>query len=156
MRFAIDTFFIVIALFFPAIYYKKGLLGSVLGFGRIVLSTVAAIAFGRFLAQNGSENVFGGAIALFLLTYVALTVIIFCLKHVNIPFVTRFDRILGLLLGAGIGLICLCLMSSALYTVLELISSARNDGEIMDVYNNSLVFKFIYDLGILEYIRNLI
>ena len=156
MRVAIDIFFVLIVLLFPVIYYKKGLLGSVVGFGRLALSVLGAILFGKILKAAESQSVLVGSLMAFLLIYIALTVAIFCLKHIDIPFLTKFDKLLGLLLGFGLGLFCVCLMSSMLYSVLELLSSAKNDPKIMEVYNSSTVFKFIYDLGLLEYIRNLI
>ena len=156
MRVAVDVFFLSILILFPIIYYKKGLFGSILGFGRFALSLMVSIVFGRILKAAGSSNTFGGAIAAFLLAYVALTVLIFAMKHIDVPLITKFDKLLGLVLGFGIGLLCVCLMSTVLHWILEVLSNAQNDPTIMDVYNSSRVFKFIYDLGMLEYIRNLI
>lgn len=156
MKVAVDIFFLAIIILFPIIYYKKGLIGSILGFGRFAISLIGAVLFGKILKVAGSANVFGGVAAAFLLIYIALTVVIFCMKHIKIPLVTKFDKLMGLVLGAGIGLLCVCLLSTVLYTVLDLLSAAKNDPKIMDVYNDSRVFKLIYDLGMLEYIRNLI
>ena len=156
MKVAIDIFLLAIIILFPMIYYKKGLVGSILGFGRFVLSLIGAVIFGKILKAAGSDSVFGGAIASFLLIYVILTVVIFCMKHIDIPFLTKFDKLLGLVMGMGLGLFIVCLLSTVLYSVLDLLSVAKNDPQIMEIYNNSWVFKLIYDLGMLEYIRNLI
>lgn len=156
MKVAIDVFLLAIMILFPMIYYKKGLFGSILGFGRLFLSLVGAVLFGKILKAADSDNVLGGAIASFLLIYVILTVVIFCMKHIDIPLLTKFDKLMGLLMGAGLGLLCVCILSTVLYSVLDLLSMAKNDPKIMDVYNDSQVFKLIYDLGMLEYIRNLI
>ena len=156
MQVAVDVFFMMILILFPIIYYKKGLFGSILGFGRFALSLTASIVVGRILKAADSENAFSGALAAFLLAYVALTALIFAMKHIDFPLLTKFDKLLGLILGLGIGLLCVCLMSTVLHWILDIISRAKNDVYIMDVYNSSRVFKLIYDLRMLEYIRNLI
>jgi hypothetical protein len=96
------------------------------------------------------------AIIVFLVTYVAVTIAIFFLKHVKIPIITSFDRLLGLGLGVVVGVLGVSLASTAIYSLLEYFALSRNDPEIMNVYNNSWVFKFVCDLRIFEFIRKLI
>ena len=92
----------------------------------------------------------------FAVTYIVLTVVIFGLKHIKIPILSSIDKYLGLALGSVLGILGAALISTAVFSLSELIAGMNSDSKIMDVYNNSLVFKFIYDLRIFEFIRKLI
>lgn len=97
-----------------------------------------------------------GYLAVFLVTFVALTVVIACLKKIKVPLLTSFDKWLGLGLGILLGVFAAALLSTVFYTALEVAAALTGDGRILDFYNDSLIFKFIYDLKIFEFVRNLL
>ncbi len=97
-----------------------------------------------------------GYIAVFLMVFVALSVVIACLKKIKVPVLTSFDKWLGLGLGILLGIFAASLLSTVFYTALEVAAALTGDGRILDFYNDSFVFKFIYDLKIFEFVRNLL
>ena len=90
------------------------------------------------------------------MVFVAITVVIACLKRIKVPVLTSFDKWLGLGLGVLLGVFAASLLSTVLYTALEVAAALTGDGRILDFYNDSFVFKFIYDLKIFEFVRNLL
>ncbi|MBQ8407255.1 MAG: CvpA family protein [Clostridia bacterium] len=95
-------------------------------------------------------------VAVFLIVYIVLSIVVKCLKSIKIPILTGLDKTLGLLLGMVLGLLSASLIATAVYSFLEFLAATNSDSAILDVYNNSYVFKFIYSLRIFEFIRNLI
>ncbi len=230
----VDVLILGFLVFIPIYYYRKGLLSSILGFGRFIISVISASFLGKYLADYLADGYIGNtlthsvynkitsfvdgkalsdffnsvprgflrlvelfgadiekleekystaqssdevlremaegiampvaetvssilaALVVFFVTYIAVTVVIFLLKHVKIPIITSFDRLLGLGLGIIVGILGVSLASTVLYSLLEFLSASRNDAEIMNVYNNSWVFKLICNLRIFEFIRKLI
>ncbi len=87
-----------------------------------------------------------GYLLLFLVCFILLTVVIWLVgKLKNLPVIKQCDKLLGLILGLVSGFLAVCLLSSLLYAIL----SATGD---MSAYENSHVFKFIYDLNIFKFI----
>lgn len=121
--------------------------------GEIAIREMSAVV-ARPIADTVSSII--ACVLVFLVTYIILTVVIFSLKHIKIPIITSIDKYLGLALGAVLGFFAAALISTAVYSVSEFIAAMNSDSQIMDVYNNSLIFKFIYDLRIFEFIRKLI
>lgn len=97
-----------------------------------------------------------GYILVFVVVFFALTVVIACLKKIKIPVLTSFDKWLGLGLGILLGLFGASLLSTVFYTALEVAAALTGDGNIMDFYNDSFVFKLIYNLKVFEFVRNLL
>ena len=95
-------------------------------------------------------------VIIFVAAYIALSVIIKGLRSIKIPIITRIDKLLGGTLGFLLGILGVALISTVLYSILEFVSAIKNSEEIMNVYSNSHVFKFIYDMHIFEFIRKLI
>lgn len=97
-----------------------------------------------------------GYVLVFVIVFVALTIVFTCLKKIKIPVLTSFDKWLGLGLGILLGLFGASLLATVFYTALEVASALTGDGNIMDFYNDSFVFKFIYELKFFEFVRNLL
>ena len=234
MNMLIDLLLLALIGFSAFKYYKSGLVGSVLGVGRLIVSVIAACIFGKLIGVVLAEGIIGrcmtdsvyakvtsyidgrdlseffnnipkgflsliklfGAdikylearygteaaseaviwdmsrsisapiarrvsatvayLSVFALFYFGSTFAIFLIKHIRIPIITKIDKYLGLALGIIFGLLMSSLISTAVYSFAELYAAVSGDGEIMKVYNDSIVFKFIYDLRIFEFIRKLI
>lgn len=143
-------------------HFSLGLACSVLDAGRLLASFLVAVLLcypiGAIFYSLGVPSAFSGIIA-FIIIFVAALILskllIKLLSKIKIPIITKVDKILGLLLGVVLGAIFVSFASTAIYTVIELISSVNADSEIMAVYEDSYVFKFIYDLKLFDFIRNL-
>ena len=110
------------------------------------------------IARPVTETVSGilGYVAVFLVMFIAATIVISCLKKIKIPVLTSIDKWLGLGLGVVIGVLGASLLSTVFYTALEVAAALTGDGGVMRFYEDSIVFKFIYDLKVFEFVRNLI
>ena len=138
----VDLVLVAIIAFFAFKYYKVGLFCSILGMGTFLIS----IAVAYFLKS----------IIAFALTYVGLTVVLLILRHIKLPLVTRVDKYLGLALGLVFGLLVSSLLATVLYSLAEISSNAGFNDGLIDVYNGSYVFKFVYNLRIFDFIKKLI
>ena len=108
----------------------------------------------RPIARTASSII--AYVLIFIAAFVIFSILIKGLSKIKIPVVTKVDKILGLILGLVLGVLSVAFISTATYSILELISAVRGEGEIMRIYSDSHVFKFIYDLRIFEFIRKLI
>ena len=97
-----------------------------------------------------------GYALVFLVVFIALSIVCGLLKFIHIPVLSTIDKWLGLALGVVIELFSVSLLSTVVYTALEVAAALTGDVGIMDFYNNSFVFKFIYNLRFFEFVRNLL
>ena len=95
-------------------------------------------------------------VVIFVVAYIALSIVVKGFSKIRIPLITKIDKLLGVTLGLVLGILCVAFISTALYSILEFISAIKGSEEIMKIYSDSHVFKFIYDLRIFEFIRKLI
>jgi uncharacterized membrane protein required for colicin V production len=95
-------------------------------------------------------------VAVFVVVFLILMLVFFLLEKIKLPLFTGIDKLLGLALGIVLGLLSASLISTAVYSLLEFLAAMNPDSEILNLYNESYVFKFIYNLKIFEFIRNLI
>ena len=234
MNMLVDLIFIAIIGFSAFKYYRSGLIGSVLGLGKLLISVIAACIFGKLIGTALAEGIIGESItqsvfnkitsyvdgkdlseffnnipkgflsfikllgadissleakygtedasdavlwdmarslamplsrsvsaivayiSVFLLAYIGTTVAVFLIKQIKIPIITSIDKYLGLGLGIIFGLLVSSLIATVIYSFAELSAAVSDNGTMMNVYNDSLIFKFIYDLRIFEFIRKLI
>lgn len=116
----------------------------------------------RDIASTVSEpisNTVSGIVAyvvIFVTAVASVSIIVLILKRIRLPIITRFDKWLGLSLGICLGLLLSSMLSTVVYSLLELIAATDNNVNVMNVYERSLAFKFIYELKIFEFIRKLI
>ena len=118
----------------------------------LLYSPVASLLFGA-----GVSAALAGTVAfllVFLATMILSRLIIRLLSKVKIPVITKVDKFLGFFLGLVLGFVVTSLVSTSLYTFLELLSMSPGS-EAMSAYTDSYVFKFIYELKIFDFIRNL-
>ncbi|MBE6684531.1 MAG: hypothetical protein E7592_02625 [Ruminococcaceae bacterium] len=95
-------------------------------------------------------------VVIFVVAYIVLSIVIKGFSKIKIPIITKIDKLLGITLGLVLGVFGVAFISTAIYSILEFISAIKNSEEIMKIYSDSHVFKFIYDLRIFEFIRKLI
>ena len=150
-------------------HYKLGLFCSVLNVGKFIAAAIlagilriplSALALALIYGDGevgAVQSALAGMIAYVIVFAAVIAVSGFIIKRlsqIDIPIITRFDKLLGLVLGVIIGAALASLVSTAAFTVVEFLSKALNDPEIMNVYNDSFVFKFFSDISLFEFIRN--
>ncbi len=162
MTLVIDILLIILFLFSMFKYGRLGLACSILNAGRFFISILAGLLLcypvGSVMYELGVSESLSGITAflvVFIAVFILSKILIKMLSKIKIPLVTTVDKLLGTLLGAILGIIWVSLLSTALYTVLEVISAISQNTEVMNLYENSHIFRHIYDLEIFEFIRNL-
>ncbi len=171
MSWLVDIVFVGIIVSLIIRYAISGFTKAVLNFAKLIASAILAIIFGKalapwiletFLTERVSASVasaLSGIIAyalVYIVAFLVLTLIISLLCKIKIPLLTTIDKFLGAILGLVLSVLSLSIVSTVLFTSLQFFAELRGNPEILDVYNNSYVFKFIYELRIFEFIRNLI
>ncbi len=171
MNMLVDAIFVVIFVYFAIKFYKIGIFGTVLGVGRLLLSFVASFLLGKYVFEYIVSGImsewFGEPLAsilstvisyalVFITAFAISSIVIVSVKRLETPLFCRIDRSLGLLFGLALGLCVTSVISTALYSALDLLSSVSRSADVLRVYNDSAVFKFVYDLNFLNFVRNLI
>lgn len=95
-------------------------------------------------------------VLVFVTILIILTIVIKAIGKIKIPLLTSIDKFLGACLGFIIGLCSVSLAASALYVILEFLTAFNQNPDIMNVYSDSYVFKFIFEIRIFDFIRTLI
>ncbi len=141
---------------------RLGLACSVLSAGKFIFSMIVALLLSYPVAalvlSFGVPEALSGIVAfviVFALTFILSGFLIRLLSKIKIPIITKVDKILGFLLGLILGAVIVSIASTAIYTVIELISLVNANSDVMSIYENSYVFKFIYELNLFEFLRNL-
>ncbi len=157
-----DVLLVALLVFSCVRHFRLGLACSVLSAGRLVFSLIIASLLcrpvGMLIFNLGVPEFFSGIVAfvlLFVAVMIASSFIIGLLSKIKIPIITKFDKLLGLVLGIILGMLTVSVISTALYSVLELLVLFDAESTAMSVYEESYVFKFIYDLKLFDFIRNL-
>ena len=157
-----DVLLVALLLLTVIKHSRLGLACSILNAGRILLSLIVAALFSYPFAAImygiGVPSALSGIVAFLVVFFAVLFIsklLVRLLSKIKIPLVTKVDKFLGFILGLLLGVLYVSLLSTSIYTVLEIIDSASADADIMCVYNDSYVFRFIYELKIFEFIRNL-
>jgi len=157
-----DILLVAIFLFTVIRHSKLGLTCSILIAGRffasIIVAGILCYPVAALLHLVGIPAALSGIIAyvaLFIGAMFLSKILINLLSKIKIPLVTKVDKILGLVLGVLLGLVFTSLLSTFIYTVLEVYDMLISGTEAMSAYNASYVFKFIYELKLFEFIRNL-
>ncbi|MBE6583730.1 MAG: CvpA family protein [Ruminococcaceae bacterium] len=165
MSVIIDLIIVAIVVLFAVKHYRLGLACSLLSFGKFVLAFILAGALrvplaqllARLFGSDDEANALLGILA-YVVIFAAVVAIsgavINKLKKIKIPIITKFDKLLGLALGLVIGLFAVSFISTAIFTVVEFASSITQNKEIMDIYSSSVVFKFIKEISLFEFVRS--
>ncbi len=141
---------------------RLGLACSVLNAMRFVFAILVAVLLcypvAAIVRSLGVSEALSGIIAfviIFVVTLILSKLLIKLLSKIKIPLITKLDKFLGFVLGLVLGAVFVSLAATTLYTVIEFISLIGDGGDIMQIYEDSYVFKFIYDLKLFDFIRNL-
>ena len=171
MHFVIDLRLVALIALSAIRHYKLGFVCSVLTAGKFIVAIALAALFRApvaelilkvFFADTENTAVSGmlsgmiSFVLIFATVMVIAGLIIRAISNIKIPIITDFDKWIGLALGVVIGIVTASLLSTAIYSVLEFTSAANGSPDVMNAYNNSFVFKLIYDMKVFEFIRNLI
>ncbi len=155
---------ILVALFVLTLFKhtRLGLVCSILSAGRFIFSLILALVLcypvGALANAAGVPSALSGIaafIVVFILAMLLSKLLVSLLSKIKIPLVTAVDKLLGFVLGVILGAILVSLTATTVYTVIELVASLSTESEALGIYNDSYVFKFIYDLKLFEFIRNL-
>lgn len=106
------------------------------------------------LANAASAIIAYGLI--FLVSLLVFSLVCLMFKKIEIPIISKIDKLLGLCLGLILGILGAAIIATVGHTILEFISATSGNLEIIDWYNNSYVFKFVNELKIFSFIRSLI
>ena len=170
MNVLIDIILVSAFAYFVVKYFKAGLFLSVLGLGKPFASFLVAAAFGenlskfvlRFMTEKVGESEICGMISsvisyafLFIVSYIIISITVNLLSSVKIPVISQIDRSLGALFGVFIGLIVSSLISVGVYSALSACHEFIGNPCIMEIYNDSVVFKNVYNLRFLYLIKEL-
>ncbi len=162
MAIIIDVVLVVLFLFNVVRHSRLGLVCSVLSAGRFIFSILLALILcypvGILVNAAGVPDALAGIaafIAVFILAMLLSKLIVNLLSKIKIPLITKVDKFLGFILGVIIGALTVSILSTAIYSVLDLITTVNAESNAMNIYSDSYVFKFIYDIKIFEFVRNL-
>lgn len=140
--------------------YRRGLTGVVLGFARIILSFLSALALGPAIGDAFGDGGFLsrvlGYICVFIVTFVGATVLMFIFRQIKIPILHKLDKLLGVLIGAALGLLTVSLVAVMLNSLLSAMTMISKNEIYIDVYNNSYVFRFINEFNIFGFIKDVL
>lgn len=168
MAVTFDIILTAIFLFFVVRYLIFGLVGALLRAGRFIFSILAAALlcrpcasllsglFKNFPAGSGLLSGTLGFVFAFIVVFIISTIVIKLIGSIKIPIVSTLNRLLGLALGLAVGILVVSALSTVLFTVLEVIMLVNPQSDAMNVYYSSNVFRFVYDLKVFEFIRNII
>lgn len=156
-----DVLLVALLLFTIIRHAVLGLTCSILMAGRffasLILAGVLCYPVAALLHFLGIPSALSGIlafIAIFICAMLLSKMLISLLSKIKIPLVTKIDKTLGLVLGIVLGLILTSLLATVIYTVLEVSAVVGGQPDAMAPFNNSYVFRFIYNLRIFEFIRN--
>ncbi len=140
--------------------YRRGLTGVVLGFARIIVSFLLALALGPAMGDAFGDGGFFarvlGYICVFIVTFIGATVLMFIFRQIKIPIINKLDKLLGILIGAALGVLTVSLIAVMLNSLLSAMTWISNNDTYIDVYNNSYVFKFINECNIFGFIKEVL
>ncbi len=164
IRMAIIIDIILAGLFLLTVirHARLGLVCSVLSAGRFIFSVVAALVLcypvGALANAAGVPDALSGIAAfvvVFIFAMLLSKLLVNLLSKVRIPLITKVDKLLGFLLGVILGAVIISISATTVYTVIELIAKVNSESDAMSIYTDSYVFKFVYDLKLFEFVRNL-
>lgn len=166
MSILIDLLLLVVICFCLIKHLRLGLFCSVLSLLKFIVAFVVALflggyvggLLGRLFPTVGGGRLFAVIcyVLVFVAAYVVFSLIIKGLSKLEVPVLTKVDKFLGAVLGLVFGLLSASMISVILYMVLEIYTAISGNSEALFIYNDSYVFKFIYDLKIFGFIGSLI
>ena len=171
MNMLVDAVLVIIFLYFTFKFYKIGILGAFFGTMRMCISLAASYLLGGSVSRliltgitksreySKAELVLSlitAYILVFAIVFLLMTVVISSTRRAEPRFIYKIDRFLGALLGIMLGLCATSVISSLLYSGIEVAYTILLIDPIKSIYNDSVVFKTVFELSIFDYVRNLI
>lgn len=169
MAILFDILLLGLFLFITIRHWRLGFVCSVLSAGKLLFSLIVSALLCKPVAilisdaADGTSVLSGGVasgiiafVLLFAVSFVCASLIIRLISNVKIPLVTNVDKLIGLAVGLVLGTLTVAALATVTYSVLEIITLVSPESTALDVYYDSYVFRFVYDIGIFEFIRNLI
>ena len=171
MNVLVDATLVIIFLYLTVKFYKIGIIGVFLGATRLILSLAASYLLGgtvsrlilsgisrsrEYTAADSIISLICSYILVFAIVFLLITVLSSATRRAEPRFIYKIDRSMGALLGISLGLCATSIISSLLYSALETAYALSRVDAIMSIYNDSLVFKTVFELSIFDYVRNLI
>lgn len=150
----IDIILIAILLWKVIRGFVKGLTGILLGLASLVISFIAAILFGPVISDGSAGIIM--YVVVFVVSYIVCSIITHLLCKVKIPIAHAVNKLLGTILGFAVGAIMVSLIAIMLYGILFVLDKFTGDSVYMDIYNNSHIFKFIYDFNIFGFVKDML
>lgn len=130
----------------------RGFVKSVLGAGRLILSTLLTVLLGSIFCRWLSEtfawafSAVLGYILLFVLLFVGFTLLMLLVGQiVKLPVLKQCDKLLGFLFGALQGWLAVSLIATVVYAILHI-------GGNLVVYDESVIFAFVHKLNIFKFV----
>lgn len=171
MNMLIDALLLVIFLYLTVKFYKIGILGAFFGTARLCLSLAASYLLGgsvsrlilafaykgrEYTMMESSLSLIASYIFVFAVVFLLMTVLTWATRRAEPRFIYKIDRFLGALLGIALGLCATSLISSVVYSGIEVAYNISRIDAIMSIYNDSVIFKTVFELSIFDYVKNLI
>lgn len=154
MSIFVDIALIAIIIWKTVRGYMKGLTGIVLGFASLIISFISALLLGPAIADGSAGIIM--YVVVFAVTYIICTVVTHLLTKIKIPVAHTIDKILGTVLGLVVGVIMVAIVAVMIYGILFVLDMATGNEMFMDIYNNSTVFKFIYEFNIFGFVKDML
>ena len=168
----IDIILVIVLAYCVIRYSKEGLLISVLGIGKPLASLLIALTLGKpisfvvfgALIERSSTNVLLLRIIasilsytlIFVISFASISIIISIISNIKIPVISKIDRSLGAVFGLLIGLAFASVISTCVFSAISTYEALISGSEIMNIYNDSTVFKIVYNLKFFDFIKELI
>ena len=164
MNIVIDIILLGLIAFFVLKYFKAGLALSIIGFVRFLIAIIIAILLGNLFGSliknvtgyDGGGLIILGYIVAFFAAYICITLLMKLVKKINIPIISFADKLLGGALGLIMGISITSAVSVLLYAVINFATKFDAESNLMYVYDNSVIFKFLCDFSIFEFLIDLI
>lgn len=164
MSIIIDIILLSLIALFVLKYYRAGLALSIIGFVRFFIAIIIAVLVGNLFSSlinnitgyDGKGLIILGYLIAFFAAYIFISLLMKLISKIKIPIISFADRVLGGMLGLVMGVSVTSAVSVLLYAVMDFATKFNTENNFIDIYNNSVIFKFFCDFSIFEFIIDLI
>jgi hypothetical protein len=172
MNMLIDIILVIAFAYFVYKYSKSGLLVAVLGIGKPFASLMFALLLGKpmsdlaFSLLSGNVNVpilplriissLFSYSTIFVVSFAVISIAINIISDIKIPVISQIDRSLGALFGLFVWISFASMIASCAFSALAAFHGLIGNAEIMNIYNDSIIFKTVYNLNFFGFVKKLI
>ena len=160
----IDIFLVLIAVIHIVTYTKRGFVKSLLLFFQIIACFLLAIVFSPTLSKIISRTLSTGQTLSSILAYIIIFAATFVISGIIIYFIdkslenhalNKINKTLGFLLGLIFAFVKLFIICSVITGVLSILQFINPDISIEAVRQNTIIYKFISNLDIINLLYNI-